>query len=620
MVRTYTKYDINLLDKFCYENNLKLKKDYKNIKLDRNTPIDSFCGTDGCLESFSKTFRTIYEDKSIYCNECTEKNRQKKIKETYLLKLDVKKTIFYTHPELKEEWIGDIEEMKEYTKGSNKKKMWKCKSGNECHKWETTISSRTSNHGCPYCSSPPKRLCECEKCGQSLFYKYPELREEWFGDIEEMKKYSFKSNQIVFWKCKTGNECHIWETSIQHRTGTDDNPGTGCPYCTSTKVCPCEKCGQSLYYTHPELREYWDGDIEEMKKYTKGSEIIKPKWKCIKNNNHKWEALISGITQGSGCPYCNGGTNKVMIEESLYYTNPELRDEWIGDIEEMKKYARCSEAPKLWKCSKFECHIWESDIKDRTVIKKTGRAQGCPYCSSPMKKICDCGKCNSKSVYVTHPYLQKEIVGNPEILKKYSSGSGKELKWKCLEKDCKNEWSTSITSRCTGSGCPSCINKTEKKVVNILINDFEIDRDNIIHGSRKIEFPWCENKLTNRKFIFDILLKIKEDLNIIIEVDGIQHFEYVKHFKNDVEKNIFRDVYKMIKANQNNFNIIRLYQEDVWRDRNDWKEWLKSKIKECTESKECLVFFPNRKEYDKHKEYYEYYINNLNDLEQLILE
>ena len=60
----------------------------------------------------------------------------------------------------------------------------------------------------------------------------------------------------------------------------------------------------------------------------------------------------------------------------------------------------------------------------------------------------------------------------------------------------------------------------------------------------------------------------------------------------------------MKKAIQNGYTVIRILQEDVYNDRNNWKEWLKSKIKECEESKECLVFFPERKDYDKHKENY----------------
>ena len=603
-VKKRIKYNIDLLNKLCSENGLKLYKDYKNTKLTRETPIDSFCSTDGCSESFSKKFRYIYDDKTFYCEQCTEKNRLEKIKQTRLSNLDVKKTIFHTNPELKVEWVGDIEDMKKYTKGSNNKLVWKCKSGNECHTWEAAVSGRTrtrtgidtdkkSASGCPYCSCPPRSLCDCEKCGKSLYYTNPELRYEWVGDVEEMKKYTCASNKKLVWKCKTNNECHIWETTVSHRT--DKNSATGCPYCTNTKVCTCEKCGQSLYYTHPELRELWDDPIEEMKKYTKGSELTMNNWKCIKNRNHKWKALISSITQGHGCPYCNGGTSKVMNEDSLYYTNPELRDEWVGDIEEMKKYAKYSGASKSWKCLKFKCHIYESAIKDRTVIKKTGCVQGCPYCCSPSKKICDCGDCDSRSVYYTHPHLIEECK-NPEILKKHTFGSKEEIT--CICKDCKQEWTTKINIRTRGCGCPSCLNKTEMKILKYLEG---LGYNNIIQGHNKITFDWCMNEKTNCKFMYDILIK---DHHIILEIDGLQHFFYVKYYKNDVEENINRDVYKMIKAKENNYSLIRLYQPDVWEDNNNWKEWLKEKIEFIIKNKECFVFFPDKECYDKHKEIY----------------
>jgi len=338
-----------------------------------------------------------------------------------------------------------------------------------------------------------------------------------------------------------------------------------------------------------------------MKKKKKGMDE-KVWWSCSVKKKHIYESAISARSRPnkpSGCIYCNGGTSKVIEEDSLHDKHPELRDEYIGTnkdekdknkmIEEMKIFCQYSEKTVYFKCKKYSCHIWPCKINDRTA-----GGQGCPYCCSPSKKICDCGDCNSRSVYYTHPHLRDEAK-NPEILKNHTYGSGE--KFQCICKDCKKEWSPTIVSRTRGSGCPSCLNKTEMKVSTFL----EESGHNIIQGHNKIKFPWCINEKTNCKFMYDSLIK---DHNIIVEVDGIQHFEYVKYYKNDVDENIRRDVYKIIKANENNYSVIRLYQQDVWKDKNNWKEWLIQKIEFIIKNKGCFVFFPDKKEYDKHKELY----------------
>ena len=137
--------------------------------------------------------------------------------------------LYNNFPELRVEWKGNIEDMKKYTIGTDKKVNWKCKTGNPCHEWNAIISSRTNKNnpsGCPYCCG--RETCSCENC-PNLYNNFPELRVEWKGNIEDMKKYTIGSNTKVNWKCKTGNPCHEWDAIINSRT-KKNNP-TGCPYC-----------------------------------------------------------------------------------------------------------------------------------------------------------------------------------------------------------------------------------------------------------------------------------------------------------------------------------------------------------------------------------------------------
>jgi len=62
---------------------------------------------------------------------------------------------------------------------------------------------------------------------------------------------------------------------------------------------------------------------------------------------------------------------------------------------------------------------------------------------------------------------------------------------------------------------------------------------------------------------FDMILK---ELNIICEVDGIQHFQPVPFFKNyTFEERVERDRFKEAQALANGYSVIRFRQTDSAR-------------------------------------------------------
>nr|QBK92357.1 MAG: very-short-patch-repair endonuclease [Pithovirus LCPAC304] len=88
----------------------------------------------------------------------------------------------------------------------------------------------------------------------------------------------------------------------------------------------------------------------------------------------------------------------------------------------------------------------------------------------------------------------------------------------------------------------------------------------------------CE-RLTNRtktnyRLPFDFGLV---DNNVIIELDGPQHFIQVMNWKAP-KKQQKRDKYKMEKANENGYTVIRLLQEDVFNDISDWEDKLRTTL------------------------------------------
>ena len=139
----------------------------------------------------------------------------------------------------------------------------------------------------------------------------------------------------------------------------------------------------------------------------------------------------------------------------------------------------------------------------------------------------------------------------------------------------------------SGSGCGICKNKTEKKLYEELTKYY-----NIYHGS---PFEWCVNNKTSRKLPFDFLL---EDYKLIIELDGLQHFKQIMNWQ-PFEETHSRDIYKMQCANENNYSIIRLLQEDVWNDKYEWLNELKSNIEKIKKEKKVQnIYMCKNNEYD----------------------
>src|SRR6185503_13938068 len=106
-----------------------------------------------------------------------------------------------------------------------------------------------------------------------------------------------------------------------------------------------------------------------------------------------------------------------------------------------------------------------------------------------------------------------------------------------------------------GKWCSKCKNKTEGIMLKYLINIYP----NIITQAR---FEWCRSEFYNKPLFFDFLL---EEYKLIIELDGKQHFQQVANWESP-EIIRERDYYKMDKAKENGYSIIRILQNDVWNN------------------------------------------------------
>lgn len=133
-------------------------------------------------------------------------------------------------------------------------------------------------------------------------------------------------------------------------------------------------------------------------------------------------------------------------------------------------------------------------------------------------------------------------------------------------------------------GCPSCINKTEFKFFTKVQELYPTIR-------RQYKVEWCKNKLC---LPFDFAI---EELKIIIELDGEQHFKQISNWTSP-KIQIEKDKYKINCANNNGFSVIRLLQNDVLKDKINWIEELKITIsKIVNEGKIQNIFICKNNEY-----------------------
>ena len=171
------------------------------------------------------------------------------------------------------------------------------------------------------------------------------------------------SNKKVWWKC---NKEHKYISKIAHRVN-----GSGCPYCSNTKVL---KGYNDLKTKYPKIAKEWNyeknkGLTPEMVMSNSHKKVW---WKC--NKGHEWEVTInSRVRDNTGCPYCS---NKKVLRgyNDLATTEPKLAEEWSyeknkGLTPEMVTSG--SNKKVWWKCNKG--HEWNASIYSRKI-------RGCPIC------------------------------------------------------------------------------------------------------------------------------------------------------------------------------------------------------------------------------------------------
>lgn len=250
------------------------------------------------------------------------------------------------------------------------------------------------------------------------------------------------SNNKAWWVCKEG---HSWLSTVHNRT-----VGKGCPYCAGnlpivgkTDLATCNpKLASELDVTNPDNKGITAQDLSLCSEK-------KVWWVC--EEGHKWPALVSSRSRGSGCPYC-AGKLPIAGKTDLATLNPELASELdIGNPDNKGMTAENltlhSSKRMTWKCKNG--HRWSA-----TVINRS-KGRGCPYCAGrlPIVGETDLATCN--------PEIASELdITNPKnkgiTARDLTVHSGQKMWWKCREG---HGWIATVDMRTRGSGCPYCAGK-----------------------------------------------------------------------------------------------------------------------------------------------------------------
>ena len=144
-----------------------------------------------------------------------------------------------------------------------------------------------------------------------------------------------------------------------------------------------------------------------------------------------------------------------------------------------------------------------------------------------------------------------------------------------------------------GHGCSICSIPTEELFWRFLkkINS------NVKHQFRPL---WSRSNISHQLLPFDFVL---EELAIVIELDDASHVEISTNNLLSFEKNQARDIFKMKKAIENGYSIIRFLVKDIFLDRNNAKQRLINSIKKYQTP--TVVYIDAEDEYSFHKKLFD---------------
>jgi len=463
-------------------------------------------------------------------------------------------------------------------KNSNTKYIFNCDICN--HDFLTQLRNIVIGGWCPYCVN--KKLCDNEDCKQCFEKSFASSEKAiYWSDKNELKPIQiFKQSIYKYWfKCNICN--HEFYTRLASITNN-----TWCPFCNGNhKLCDdteCKICFEKSFASH-EKSIYWSSENKLQPREVFKNSHLNIIFNCS-NCKHNFNSILSHITNSSWCPYCcipikklcDDNECKSCFEKS--FASHEKSKYWSEKNHTKPRQISKSSGNKYW----FKCNNCLHEFK--SILSNINKGGWCGYCCVPTKLLCDddtCEWCFNNS-FASHE-KSKEFSKKNNVKPRFIFKGSRTQKYIFDCNICKKEYSSVINN----SRCPYCVNKTEQK----LFDNLQPIYSNL---QQQYKVDWCKSDTTDKYYPFDFVL---EEQKIIIELDGLQHFEQVSNWDNPIKVQE-RDKYKMKQANDNGYSVIRILQEDVFYDTYKWLEELKTNIEKLlSENKVQNIFMCKDNEY-----------------------
>ena len=284
------------------------------------------------------------------------------------------------------------------------------------------------------------------------------------------------------------------------------------------------------------------------------------------HNDCKKEFTVSPSNhlQGKKCPHCYGTPRKTTEE-----------------------FIRRSQLAHPGEYEYKDCEYKNNHTKVKVHHKKCGR----DIMVIPLQHVngVRCGFCYLSKMKIKEQFIEQAFIVH-QGLYNYDSvvykGSKKNVTIYCNL--CNLYFDQTPSGHCSGRGCIYHVNKTEKKLHEWLLkHDFNVRREEKFATLLK----------NNSRFDFYL-----EDLDLIIELDGKQHFEPIKKWKSDPKVNQEKDKAKMQFCYEYGLTVIRISQEDVASIKYNWQSKLLPLIKK--HNKPTVYMLSKKKNlYDPYKQF-----------------
>lgn len=345
----------------------------------------------------------------------------------------------------------------------------------------------------------------------------------------------------------------------------------------------CDKCIEKSFASHPKSVYLIDKSINPRNI----AQFSHTKYDFLCNDcGHIITKHISQISRNSWCGYC---TSQLLCMDddckfckNKSFASNELAKYWSKKNNVLPRQVIKGTHYKYY----FDC----PNCKHELYINLNNIIYGdkfCKYCSN--NELCDdlnCKFCDDKS-FNSHNLVSSWSSQNKVKPRQVSKQSN--LKYYFICKLCNNTYYHAVYDIKNHVPCSLCYNKTEKILYNWLLEQYPN-----LKIKYQARFDWCISLESNKKYFYDFLI---EDYNIIIELDGNQHFKQISNWDTP-EYGRMKDVYKMKLAYENGYTVIRLLQEYVLQNKLNWDNILKENIKIYDEP--CNIFISAYDEYDNH--------------------